>query len=427
MTQGDIHNRSRTLERIQNQIETSPDISERDKKLLLEGTSDFPGFLTFLQNDPMSDSRINRYLRTWKRFCKYTDWDIEEVDKTKIAKLVGDLSSDKITKSSGKPFASATKRELKKGIRKMYIDYVETYRNELDVGNDFRGEELINFDLAIDKNYTDSDRLPTPKTVKSLVENANKIRNKAYIMLLWSTGGRNGEILGLKWQDVDFSSKVGKVTFRETKTGGDHQVPMAEAYPFMKQHLENDPKSSEGDAFVFRSVQSDTQLSGAGGANIITRTREDTDIASKIKTNPHAFRKGRTVFWIKEKQNEAWICKHMNWDPGTDVVAHYARVDDEAVENEVSRHLGLEENGEREESNMLTPAECHECRTINSFTSDICRSCGEALATGELVEEFEIQETKSELKNKMIEQNIGLDDEELEEEARRLVEENLGR
>lgn len=428
MTQGDTHNRKNTFNRIKNQITTSPDISEGDKDILIRGTAEAPSFVSYMQNQGLSQSRINRYLRTWKRLCKRVDWQIEEVDKRKLTDYIGLLNTDEICRKDDKPFSESTKREIKKGIRKMYTDYVENYSQDLDFSEDYDSEELISFTLTIDRTFTDPERLPTPNTVKELVENATRPRDKAYIMLLWSTGGRNGEILGLKWRDVRFTSKIGKVVFKDTKTGGDHTVPMAEAYPFMHQHMETDSRSSEPNAYVFRSTQSDGQLSNNGAAEIINRIREkeDVEIPERIKTNPHAFRKGRTSYWARQNQNEAWICKYMNWAPGSQIVRHYCRLAQEDVEQETSKHLGLEtEEQDIEESTILTPSECHDCGEINGFSSDTCRECGETLQTSDLYKEAKIQEMREEVKSEMIEKETGKTRDDIRKIAENVVENEM--
>lgn len=426
MTNGDIHNLSKTIKRLKQQIKSSPDISERDKKILIEGNRSFPSFLTYMENKDHSKSRINRYLRTWKRLAERNEWELEEVSKTKITELIGDLNTDKICKNNGEPFAESSKREIKKGIRKMYTDFFEAYSSELDIEEGFNGEGVINFTLTIDRSYTDPDKLPSPFHVKELIETCEKPRDKAYIMLLWSTGGRHGEVLGLQWQDVSFSGATGTVTFRDTKTGGDHTVPMAEAMPFVRQHMQNDERSQEPDAFLFRSSHSDQQYTGSGASNLIMSARKDTDIPAKIKTNPHAFRKGRTVYWIRQGKNEAWICKHMNWVPGSDTVVHYARVAKEDVEQGVAKHLGLQqESNEREESRVLTPAECHECGEVNGFKADTCRSCGEALATGDLIRKHQIEEKTNKFMEDIISSETEFEPEKINEKAEEFVKEEF--
>ena len=106
MTRGDIHNRKQTYKRLKNQITTNPDISERDKNILIEGSSDFPSFCSYMENEGLSQSRITRYLRTWKRLLERVEWQIEEVDKTKITEYVGRLNKDEITRADGEAFHS---------------------------------------------------------------------------------------------------------------------------------------------------------------------------------------------------------------------------------------------------------------------------------------------------------------------------------
>lgn len=427
MTQGDPHNRKRTLERLKTKVKESSEITDRDKKILIEGTSEFPSFLSYMENQDHSIARINRYLRTWHRILEHVDWSIEEVDKTKLTELVGDLNTGNLAKRNGEKFSQSTRREIKKGIRKMYTDYVEAYSSSLQVKDGFEGEEIINFTLTIDRNFTDSDRLPTPRTVKKLVENMDRTRDKAYTLLLWSTGGRHSEILGLKWRDVSFSNSVGKVTFRDTKTGGDHTVPMGEAYPFMRQLFEEDPRSSEPDTYVFRSTQSDEQFSASGAANIIHNHKPD-DIPDKIKLNPHAFRKGRTSYWARQGKGEAWICKHMNWAQGSAIVRHYCRLAQEDVEQGVAEHLGLQEkrdSKEKDESKILTPSECHECGEVNTFQADICRNCGEALETGELITEWQIEEKTNMFMEEIIKSDTEFNPEQINEKAKEFVKEEF--
>jgi len=423
MTNGDPHNRKNTLNNLKTKIRKSSEITERDKKILVGKENNFTSFLSYMQSRDHSTSRICRYLRTWHRILEHVNWQIEEADKNKLTEIVGDLNTGNLSKRNGETFSESTKREIKKGIRKMYTDYVEKYSKDLDFKEGFQGDEIISFTLTIDRNYTDPDRLPTPSTVKKLVENMNKTRDKAYTLLLWSTGGRHSEILGLKWEDVSFKNSVGKVTFKDTKTGGDHTVPMGEAYPFMRKLFEEDPRSNEQKTYVFRSSQTDSQFSAAGAANILHNNKPDS-IPDKIKINPHAFRKGRTSYWARQGKSEGWICKYMNWNQGSNIVRHYCRIAQQHVEKGVAEHLGLQESdhSEADESKILTPSECHECGEVNTFQADICRSCGEALETSDLIREWQIEEKTNMFMQEIITSNTEFDPEQINNKAKEFVE-----
>lgn len=428
MTRGDPHNLSSAIKSVKSKIIESPEISERDKKILIKGNSKFPSFLSYMQSKGHSDSRINRYLNTWRQISEHTEWDIEDVNKANLTDLVGDLNTGTFCKNNGEKYAASSIREFKKGLRKMYTDYIENYSSNLDVEDSFDGEELINFTLTIERKFTDSERLPNPEIVMKVVENMQRTRDKAYLLLLWSTGGRHAEILGLQWEDVSWSNSVGKVTFRDTKTGGDHTVPMGEAYPFMRKLFEEDPRSNENDAFVFRSRQTDEQLSASGAANIIYRNTPNS-VPQKVKLNPHAFRKGRTSYWARQGKGEAWICKHMNWALGSEVVRFYCRLAQEDVEKGVKDHLNLvekEDKNEKEESEILTPCECYECGEINTFQAEICRNCGEALQTSDLIREWQIEEKTNVFMEEIIKSDTEFDPKAINQKAKEFVREEFG-
>lgn len=427
MTQGDIHNHQNIVNNLEKDLKNHSKITEKDKEILVKGLNNAPSFLTYLRNQGMSKSRIRRYMYSWKRITQYTNWEILEADKTKIATFIGHMSQDQFHKKDGTPFSESTKREYKKSIRKMYTDYIQEYQEELGFEDTYNGEDLINFTLTIDRNFTDPDRLPKPRHIKELVETADRPRDKAYIMTLWSTGGRNGEVLGLKWKDVKFTNSIGKAVFRDTKTGGDHTVPLAEAYPFIKRHRNEDPESKNTDRYVFRSQMTDTQLSSTGAANIIMRVKEKTDIPDKIKVNPHAFRKARASYWARQGKGEAWICKHMNWVQGNAIVSHYCRIAQEDVEQGVAEHLNLEVKDKQgdEESKVLTPCECYDCGAVNSFEADVCEECGTVLDSSDLFIETQIEEKSVEFMEEVIKSETGFEPEEFDEKAEEFVKDEL--
>jgi integrase len=49
---------------------------------------------------------------------------------------------------------------------------------------------------------------------------------RLYILGALQTGARRGELLGLRWADVDFRART--LTFRQTKNGDARTVPMTE-------------------------------------------------------------------------------------------------------------------------------------------------------------------------------------------------------
>jgi len=69
---------------------------------------------------------------------------------------------------------------------------------------------------------------------------------RTYIVAALNTGGRRGELLALRWDDVDM--KAGTVTFRETKNGDRRVVRMNKT---LKALLASLPRPINGDTHVF--------------------------------------------------------------------------------------------------------------------------------------------------------------------------------
>jgi integrase len=70
--------------------------------------------------------------------------------------------------------------------------------------------------------------------------------DRARVTVLLHTGFRRGELLGLRWRDVDF--KAGVLTVPKSKNGDARHVPMAST---VRDLLGRRPRSLDRDALVF--------------------------------------------------------------------------------------------------------------------------------------------------------------------------------
>jgi integrase len=71
---------------------------------------------------------------------------------------------------------------------------------------------------------------------EALLNNANDTL-RLYILAALHTGARRGELVGLRWKDVD--CRAGTVTFRETKNGDSRAVPLTAT---LRQTLQKMPR-----------------------------------------------------------------------------------------------------------------------------------------------------------------------------------------
>lgn len=103
------------------------------------------------------------------------------------------------------------------------------------------------------------------------------------VLLALSTGMRKGEILGLKWKDVDL--EAGKITLRDTKNGDNRVVPFRgialETIKALAIDENNHPKGQEEYVFAFKPGKKPLDFRGSWktalqAANIENFTFHDT-------------------------------------------------------------------------------------------------------------------------------------------------------
>lgn len=83
------------------------------------------------------------------------------------------------------------------------------------------------------------------------------------------TAARSGEVLGLRWPEIDFDRKIWTVPAERMKGGREHRVPLA---PSAIASLKTLAKSKQGD-FVFAGHHANKPLSGMAMQMVLCRTK----------------------------------------------------------------------------------------------------------------------------------------------------------
>lgn len=415
MSDGDPHNRKERIQSTLQTVKTSEKISEHNKELFLD-------FKKYLEGEGLSQDRISRYLYSLKKVVEEVDWKLSEPDKDRLIELVGDINQSKYW---SKEISESTKAEYKKLVRKLYKDYLNAKKTQID------GEQLTDFfTVTVKKNYADPDELPKPRHIASIVKHCERTRDSAFCMLLWSSSGRIGAILGLRWKDIRFHEDIATVKFRDTKTGDNRKVPVASAFPYLKHHKENSIISDNPEAFVFRKINStnpEGQLSYNGAKGIIERAVERAEIPDYIRTNPHAFRKGRISDLARKGFSEAQVSKVSGHIIGSDEIRVYCRLASEDITSSIREEAGLEVEEDEVEKDPLRPKKCanKSCNYLNKWENEHCTNCGKVLETGELFKEVKTKEAEEEIRKNIVKKETNWDSEEVSEKAEELVERTL--
>lgn len=95
------------------------------------------------------------------------------------------------------------------------------------------------------KEPTGRVRYLTPEEREALLREANPVL-RLYILAALHTGARRGELLRLRWVDVDMKARI--ITFRNTKNGDARSIPMTDT---LRDALQTLPRPINAEAPVF--------------------------------------------------------------------------------------------------------------------------------------------------------------------------------
>ena len=225
--------------------------------------------------------------------------------------------------------------------------------------------------------------------VKKLVEFAPTIRDKAYIITLYETGCRNGEMLSLKIKSVSFESQ-GTILRVHGKTGA-RRVMVITATPYLRDWINNHPLKDEPNAPLW--IMTDGKaLTQAGSSALLKRVAKKANVKKKV--NPHNFRHTRATH-LANHLTEAQMKQYLGWTQSSDMAATYVHLSGRDTDNAILGMHGLKQEDVKK-TQKLKPTKCMRCGEINKSTSKFCDKCGAIL---DLKTAVEFEEKKKDEKD----------------------------
>ncbi len=225
-------------------------------------------------------------------------------------------------------------------------------------------------------NRKDPDVLLNRNDVKKMIKKCDHPRDKAIIAVLYESGARLSEFLGLKLRSIDFD-KYGAIMRlnpdADNKTGT-RRIRLVESEPYLRDWIQHHPDQDDKNAPLFISLASrsyGTQLSNSGCRGLLNKIADRTDIGKNVY--PHLFRHSRATELAKEGYTERDMEIMLGWVPGSDMPATYVHMSGADIEEKILRFHGLLD--EDEKSNPLEPWECPRCDFTNGSDIMFCGKC----------------------------------------------------
>ncbi|RLI25385.1 hypothetical protein DRO58_06455 [Candidatus Bathyarchaeota archaeon] len=180
---------------------------------------------------------------------------IKGYSKARILKYLETLI--KIAKLLGKPFSEARKEDIVEVVRKIEeSDYSEWTKHDYKVilrifyrwlrRSEEYPEEVRWIKVKRGKLSKLPEELLTVEDVRRLVDAADNLRDKAFVLVLYESGCRIGELLTLRLRHVRFD-EYGAILIVNGKTGM-RRVRLIFSTPKLNQWVENHPLKDDPNA-----------------------------------------------------------------------------------------------------------------------------------------------------------------------------------
>lgn len=219
--------------------------------------------------------------------------------------------------------------------------------------------------------------LLTEEEIKRLIEAAEHPRDKAFVSVLYESGGRIGEVASLQVGNINFDEHGAFISINEGKTGA-RKLRLIASTPYLTTWLQNHPFKDDKKAPLWISI---------GWKNHSKKLQYDAiriflkqlfkKVGIKKRSNPHSFRHAKASF-MANYLTEFQMNQYFGWVQGSDMPSVYVHLSGRETDARILEINGIKQEKELKES-LLKPKRCPRCDTINSPENKFCYKCAAIL------------------------------------------------
>jgi len=360
----DIHNfRGRLLaaeRRLHNPL------SERNRELILE-------FERKLLSEGLTSVRVEKYIEKLRKISEALGKDFDKVTKRDIEEFIYRVERSDYSPWTKHDYKVVLKRFYKwlKGNDEEYPEEVKWIKTTLKAKDELLPEDLL-----------------TEDEVMKLVEACSNPRDKAFIITLYESGARIGEVGSMRIRDVSFEESYARLMLKG-KTGSRRVIVVAAA-PYLQAWIQNHPLKNDPDAPLWvnmGTVNRFKAMSYPALAKVLKVAAERAGLSEKV--HPHKLRHSRATF-LASKLTEAQMNQVFGWKQGSDMPSIYVHLSGRDLDDAILGIYGLKKVEEKEPK--LKPKICPRCGASNAVEARFCMKCGLAL---DIKAAQEIEEARS--------------------------------
>jgi integrase len=329
-------------------------IEKKLSTLQNENKEDILNFLKYLLAKGISQGRIIKCAYTLKPIAEMLNKPFRDATKDDIIEVVSKLENNE-------KYKERTKVDFKK-ILKQFYKWLK--------GND---EEYPPEVKWIKINFKEKRKLPeeilTEEEIIRLAEACTHPRDKAFILTLYESGCRIGELLSLKLKHLQFD-EYGGILIVNGKTGY-RRVRILKYLKELTEWLDIHPLKKNPEAFLWirlENPKNNQPLSYTTVNMLLKKVARRVGISKSV--NPHAFRHARATHLAKIL-TEQQLKVYFGWSGSSRMASTYVHLSGKDVDEALLRAYGIkvEENMNRESNSIKI---CPKCHVVNNVFSTFC-------------------------------------------------------
>jgi hypothetical protein len=212
----------------------------------------------------------------------------------------------------------------------------------------------------------------TKDDIALLIKNCQDDREEAMIAVLYESGARIGEFIGMKVGDLA-EDKHGKKVTIHGKTGS-RTILLVESVPYVNKWLAHYPTNVSLNAPLWCRYKDPYEVMEIGSAEFLLRELKRRSGIQK-KLNPHNFRHSRATF-LARFLSDAQMKTYFGWSKASNMQAIYVHLAGKDNDSAILKSAGIVETEEAVERSPLQEKECPRCRSKNTGVAAFCQLCG---------------------------------------------------
>jgi len=220
--------------------------------------------------------------------------------------------------------------------------------------------------------FTNGDDLFTDQELEKMLRYCNGSMRRAFLMTIWESGCRIGEILNMNFESVSFDH-YGCVIYVDGKTGP-RRVRLAKASPYLQVWLNNHPNRFKGSPLWIVRYRGTWRRWSYTGAQYFLCHRLPK-MAGVRRRNIHMFRHSRMTYLAKHL-TEAELNVYAGWTQGSRMSRRYVHLSGRDLDNKLLALSGIKEKPVDELKQILKPLICGRCSKANPGDAKYCYRCG---------------------------------------------------